>query len=990
MNKQMRHALVAMGLAVGFAVAPAQADWFYDASAKTISDGTSTLTVSASGTELSIGAGHAAVGETLDFSMPVTDGSESYAIVEIKYNAFNGKAAIKKVVYPDTLRTIGGQAFQNCGSLAEVLPALAPDSLTSFNTSSRGVYENCTSITQAFRIGFAQPILTGGGQWIANTKVSRAEFGPYIKTIPSYCWERTPLKELHLSEGLETWNGGSNMGSLTNIVNTFPTTLKTINQALGSSTLKIDFADFPNVTTLNTKFTDSTVYKAWFGPGISAFPQYLFERNNHVTNITICTTNAITIGNTSTFGDMDEMQEFTFMGPAQSEAILNSIFKNVTDLKPIVYVSRRQAGWTILPGLEQDVGQIEAALGANAAQYAGIYGRADFLGLYTATGGKRVWMIDRASIYDPEVDESEYAVTFFVDPPGVATSSPAIGLYVHLAGDVIAVSVPQYGTDGASCLTCTGWVLEHQDANRNWVTDDSGSELAFNFTVPSGDVKDLRFRWVYSDLGDARRVTLDHSGPESITFSSEPRLVVGGKRWFAAGTPVTITATGNATAPVSLFVKWIAGGSESTNPVFAWDALADIDLHPFFEREWLYYVDDVDGKTKITDGNYTLRASAVDGVPGGLRLVADTAVRTGSGRVNFANRIADAQGAEYALVAIGPSVFGDDAAITEVVLPETSLVSIGSYAFGGCSALTNVTPFLPDSVTNFNYGGGGNGPFINCTALTSDLRFGFGGHPVDAYWGTMDWSRNKWFLNTGIKSAAFGPGIKVIPYYAFEVNSLTNLVLSEGLEQIQGGQSFGSLRSVSLSFPDSLQVLDAGFKGSQLVIPEMRFMGHTLNMNGDCAKIYQAYFGPCVTNFPEYLFERNTALTNLTFCAPGPITVASTTMASGGGSNLETVNFQGAAPSETHLDRILANVGDLKAVVFVSLRQEGWSELDGLIAGKAAVEATLTEAQRDAYRSLLDGPIVGLYPVGGNAARRAWILHKSSPYDPKGTVFLLR
>lgn len=677
------------------------------------------------------------------------------------------------------------------------------------------------------------------------------------------------------------------------------------------------------------------------------------------------------------------------MGPAQSEAILNSIFMNVTDLKPIVYVSARQQGWTLLPGLEQNIGQIQAALGASAELYAGIYGRADFLGLYTATGGKRVWMIDRASIYDPEIDDSVYFVTFYVDPAGVASVSPPIGLYEHAAGDVVAVSAPQYGTDGADCLTYTGWVLEHQDANRNWATNDFGSSREFDFSVPSGDAKALRFRWVYSDLDDARRLTLDHAGSEAITFSSEPRFAVGTHRWFPVGVPVTITAVGNAEAPRSQFVKWIASGSESVDPVFAWDALSDIALHPFFEREWLYYTDGVDGKTKITDGNYTLRASLAGGVPGGLRLEADSAVRAGAGRVDFANRIADAQGGEYVLVAIRPSVFGDDAALTEVVLPETSLVSIGSYAFGGCASLTNVTPFLPDSVTNFNYGGG-NGPFLNCTSLSSDLRFGFGEHPVDAYWAKEGWWCNKWFLNTAIKNAAFGPGIKVIPYYAFEVNALTNLVLSEGLAEIQGGQSFNSLRSVSLAFPDSLRVLNAGFKGEQLVIPEMRFMGDTLGMNGNGAKIYKAHFGPCVTNFPAYLFERNTALTNLTFCAPGPITVASTTMASGGGSNLEAVNFQGAAPSETHLDRILANVGDLKAVVFVSLRQEGWSELDGLIAEKAAAEATLAEAQREEYRDLLDRSLIGLYPVGGNAARRAWILHKSSPYDPKGTLLLVQ
>lgn len=209
MNTHARRALAAAVIAAAFATSPARADWLYNGSAKTISDGVSTLGVTASGTELAIGTSHAAVGETLDFSMPISDGTNAYSIVEIKNLAFSGKTTLKKVVYPDTLRTLGGEAFKSCSSLAEVLPGLAPDSLTSFNSSGRGVYEGCTSITQDFRIGFARAIQTGGGQWIRNTKVARADFGPYIKAIPSYCWEVTALKDLRLSEGLETWGGGS-------------------------------------------------------------------------------------------------------------------------------------------------------------------------------------------------------------------------------------------------------------------------------------------------------------------------------------------------------------------------------------------------------------------------------------------------------------------------------------------------------------------------------------------------------------------------------------------------------------------------------------------------------------------------------------------------------------------------------------------------------------------------------------------------------------
>lgn len=211
MNRRIRilPLLLAAALPAGFA----RGDWLYDAGAGTITDGTSTLAVSASGSELTIGTGHAAVGSVLDFSAPVTDASGApYSIVGIAFAAFKGRTAIERVVYPATLRSIGGEAFSGCSSLARVLPALVPDSVTAFNLSGRGVYESCTSVTQDFRIGYS-PIATGGGQWIANTGITRADFGPCIETIPNYCFERTNLKDLLLSEGLVTFEGGSETGS---------------------------------------------------------------------------------------------------------------------------------------------------------------------------------------------------------------------------------------------------------------------------------------------------------------------------------------------------------------------------------------------------------------------------------------------------------------------------------------------------------------------------------------------------------------------------------------------------------------------------------------------------------------------------------------------------------------------------------------------------------------------------------------------------------
>ena len=386
---------------VALCAASADADWLYDGSGstKTLTEldppgGTPwVLKCTVSGQDLTLtGVSTVGSGTVMDLSAPVTDAEGApYAIVGIGSGAFSGKKTITKVVYPDTLRTIGGEAFKECSAINLVLPALVPDYITSFNTSGRGVYENCTAITQDFSIGFS-PISTGGGQWIRNTKVARADFGPYITTIPSFVFEATALKDLRLSEGLVTFNDGSNSGSLTNVFPAFPLTLKTLKQSFRSSSLVLPEVRLDNVTTLGGNFSSSTVRKIWFGPGITSFPSYLFERGNHVTNITICATNAITSIGSSAFAALGEMEEFTFMGPAPTENILNAIFANVATLKPIVRVSKLQGGWLGLSGLERDLSVIRSTLGNSAAQYESILARDDFLGLYTATGGKRVWM----------------------------------------------------------------------------------------------------------------------------------------------------------------------------------------------------------------------------------------------------------------------------------------------------------------------------------------------------------------------------------------------------------------------------------------------------------------------------------------------------------------------------------------------------------------------------------------------------------------------
>ena len=107
-------------------------------SSTSITDGNWVLTVTASGTELSV-TGVTSVGDatTLDLSAAVTDGgATTYTIVSIGGIATTAtKPVLATVILPETLRTIGKSAFLDCTALKTVTPFL-PAALTSLGASA--------------------------------------------------------------------------------------------------------------------------------------------------------------------------------------------------------------------------------------------------------------------------------------------------------------------------------------------------------------------------------------------------------------------------------------------------------------------------------------------------------------------------------------------------------------------------------------------------------------------------------------------------------------------------------------------------------------------------------------------------------------------------------------------------------------------------------------------------------------------------------------
>ncbi len=123
---------------VALCATSARAGWYYDTSAKTLTEqdvpsgGTAwVFNCTVSGQNLTLASVKTAgTAGALDFRAAIeASNGGTYAITALGNSLFNANADITSVRLPDTLTTIGGYCFQNCTSLRSVTPFL-PDTVT--------------------------------------------------------------------------------------------------------------------------------------------------------------------------------------------------------------------------------------------------------------------------------------------------------------------------------------------------------------------------------------------------------------------------------------------------------------------------------------------------------------------------------------------------------------------------------------------------------------------------------------------------------------------------------------------------------------------------------------------------------------------------------------------------------------------------------------------------------------------------------------------
>ena len=176
-------------------------DWVY--SANRLTDGYWTLNASGSRDALTVGAPTVtpSIGN-LDLAKPIVDGGTIVAIADTAFQRIN---TLKSVVLPETLRSIGNQAFYQCEGLETVTPFLPAATVTfgynCFNTCSR----LGGSLSIASGGGATSFILNyqGAGSHFSSTAITNVTFGAGVSAIPNSCFMRCySLKSVGLSDAL--------------------------------------------------------------------------------------------------------------------------------------------------------------------------------------------------------------------------------------------------------------------------------------------------------------------------------------------------------------------------------------------------------------------------------------------------------------------------------------------------------------------------------------------------------------------------------------------------------------------------------------------------------------------------------------------------------------------------------------------------------------------------------------------------------------------
>ena len=295
--KQTIKAFVAVAAAVcGFALT-ALADWTYDTSAKTISDGNWTLGVSGGTSGLTISSVKQAPDglAILDLAKP-TDG---HVVTAIDQYVFSGNEQLAEVVLPPSITSLSHGAFKNCPHLTKVTPLL-PATVTwmGLDVFRNSPVQGDLVMGRENAVGF---FLSGGHNdqsSFRNTAIRSVVLGEKMTAVYGGMFQGCTNLESVVFEGTVTYIGYQSFCGCTKLSRVSPLLPPTVNtldyQAFTSCPIEgplslgeeanvyigVDGGHDPSQAFVGSKITEFIA-----GPGVTTVRGAMFENVKTLTNV---------------------------------------------------------------------------------------------------------------------------------------------------------------------------------------------------------------------------------------------------------------------------------------------------------------------------------------------------------------------------------------------------------------------------------------------------------------------------------------------------------------------------------------------------------------------------------------------------------------------------------------------------------------------------------------------------------------------------------
>ena len=551
---------------------------------------------------------------------------------------------------------------------------------------------------------------------------------------------------------------------------------------------------------------------------------------------------------------------------------------------------------------------------------------ADCFGVYRE-GSRKAWLVDIASPFEPKAAGT---VTVASEPLNLGTPNVPYGTYEDVV-DGTLYSVERYFISGTTLYRATGFRYEEYDSDGDvWTTVASGAELSFAYHTRT---KLTRLTWLFEPCGATLKIT--NSDTSRITVLPEPVF----ENAYTNGTEVTLSAA-DYESPAATFFKWsgnLPAGVDATQRTVTFVFSNALSVcAAYHAAEWTY----ANGVLSSVAGRLT--ATSFDAEYGWITItgkqLTDTVIDLRDLVVN---------GVPITALHLGTGAFHQNATLEELYANHIADEDL-KRPCAGCSKL-RVVDLSGDAVKCL--WGDSWGCFEQCSALR-EIRLNFprlenvSGIAFSGVPCTQD------------VMTVINPGVKSIGTHAFTGSGFTGDLVLTNLTSVGVGAFYSSkIESVDIDGPitafptgnDGLFEACSKITNMVLRVPGLTSVG-TIFMN--VAPSRTILFGS----------------TNLVACTDSCFN-----------GNLRTATFWGPAQSRTLLDRLMTGVGGTAGAkdftVYASKKQAGWR--------------ALAEPLTDAEKEVAPAGCFGVYVTAGNA-RKAWLVHSISPYDPTGMKILFR